>query len=130
MVNTGSDKEQVPYIQVDAAPADYVYSKGKFYYQTAGYNTSDVEDDIYAIANDDYDGSIKYYTFEDDAIENFDTRFDLLVRKVNTAVDTFDINGPMMQASIYHTYNSNRNYFVKDENNEYVAWIHSDISEP
>ena len=90
-VNTGEDKATVPYVQVDAAPADLVYIKGKFYYLAAGYGTpDDTTDDVYAIANDDYDGSTTYYTFTDNSLEELNAKADLLVRPVNTTTETFD----------------------------------------
>jgi hypothetical protein len=55
-----------------------------------GYGTPDDEsDDVYAIANDDYDGSTTYYTFTDNSIEELNTKADLLVRPVNTATETY-----------------------------------------
>ena len=88
--NTGDDKEQVPYIQVDAAPADYLFVTGKFYYLASGYGTEDTSDDIYAIANDAYDGSIKYYEFEDSSVDILNAKFDLLVRPVDTVNESYD----------------------------------------
>ena len=89
--NTGTDKEQVPYIQVDAAPAEYLYVKGKFYYLAAGYGTpDDATDDVYAISNDDYDGSTTYYTFTDSGIDELNSKFDLLVRPVNISTETYN----------------------------------------
>ena len=88
--NTGDNKDTVPYIQVDAAPADLVFIKGKFYYLATGYGTPDDEsDDVYAIANDDYDGSTTYYTFTDNSVEELNAKADLLIRPVNTSTETY-----------------------------------------
>lgn len=88
--NTGDDKDTVPYVQVDAAPADLVFIKGKFYYLATGYGTPDDEsDDVYAIANDDYDGSTTYYTFADNSIEELNAKADLLIRPVDIATETY-----------------------------------------
>ena len=90
-LNEGTDKEQVPYVQVDAAPAEYVFVKGKFYYLASGYATpDDTTDDVYAISNDEYDGSITYYEFTDSDVSILDTKFDLLVRPVNIESETYD----------------------------------------
>ena len=89
--NEGTDKEQVPYIQVDAAPAEYVFVKGKFYYLASGYATpDDATDDVYALSNDEYDGSTTYYEFTDSDVSVLDTKFDLLVRPVNIESETYD----------------------------------------
>jgi hypothetical protein len=87
--NTGTDKLTRPYIEVNAAPTEYLFEPGKFYYLTAGADTESVDDDIYTISYDDFDGSIKYYEFIEGDEESFDTRFDLLVRPVNIDKDHY-----------------------------------------
>ena len=125
-INTGDDKETVPYIQVDAALPEFVFEKGKFYYLASGYNTpNDNSDDVYALSYDDYDGSITYYTFNDSDLADFDNRFDLLVRKTNPSIEVFEPQGPMMQASMRHTYNPARTYYTKNGDN-YSVWTYAE----
>ena len=81
------------YEVVDATTADYLYEKGKFYYQAMGLDTDDITDDVYAISNDDYDGSMDYYVFTEGDSSKFDERFDLLVRPVDTSIEAFDASG-------------------------------------
>lgn len=92
IANTGDDKETNPYIEVNAAPAEYVFEVGKFYYLAAGGDTESTDDDIYTISYDAFDGSIKYYEFIEGDESSFNTRFDLLVRPVNTTKDTYNSN--------------------------------------
>lgn len=81
------------YAVVDVTTNEYLYTPGKFYYQTQGLDTTDTADDVYAIADDEtYDGSLKYYIFTDDPT-TFDERFDLLVRPVDTENEAFDPAG-------------------------------------
>jgi hypothetical protein len=90
IANTGDDKETNPYIEVNAAPAEYVFEVGKFYYLAAGGDTAKTDDDIYTISYDAFDGSIKYYEFIEGDASSFDTRFDLLVRPVDTQKETYN----------------------------------------
>lgn len=84
------EKEKKPYIEVNAAPKEYLYEIGKFYYQVAGQKTEDVEDDIYALSYDGFDGSIKYYEFNEHDPSTYDIHFDLLVRPVNIETEEYN----------------------------------------
>jgi hypothetical protein len=75
---------------VNAAPAEYVFEIGKFYYLAAGGDTDNSEDDIYTISYDDFDGSIKYYEFIEGDEDSFNDRFDLLVRPVNIIKESYN----------------------------------------
>ena len=99
------------YEAVDATTSEYLYEKGKFYYQAAGLDTSDITDDVYAISNDDYDGSIKYYAFVEGDVNTFDDHFDLLVRPVDLEKETFDASGT------YYTWHGT-DYNVYDEDSQ------------
>lgn len=101
------------YEVVDATTEEYLYVKGKFYYQAAGLDTESISDDVYAISNDDYDGTTDYYNFVEGDEATFDNRFDLLVRPVDTNTEAFDASGT------YYTWHGT-DYDVNDESNQVV----------
>jgi hypothetical protein len=79
-----------------------------------GLDTEDVSDDVFAICEDEkYDGSIKYYQFVESDTSNYDTRFDLLVRPVDTKTESFDASG------VYYTWHGT-DYDVNDINKQVV----------
>ena len=78
------------YIPVNVCPAEYVYAKGKFYVLTAGGNTTNTSDDVYALSDAEFAGGTDYYVFQDDTLETLNSRFDLLIAPVDTAVDTYN----------------------------------------
>lgn len=68
------------YVIVDAVPEAQIYKKNTFYYLASGEDTTNTDDDVYALCADDaFSGSITYYKFTSLTEDKLDKLADLLV---------------------------------------------------